>query len=466
MFSNRSSGSTRTYDRLIGIFVTIGAILTVGSASNFMKRLYTAHKKREEEEERRRRGLGCKGDELHQTRWKNAQGPLAVHNGACHCNRIRFRVRACTTVYAVDVPSKVRFPRLSIPVENFEPLTDESIMSMYAVKTAAQSMGIHTFCSYCGVHVVYAPDTDPNEIQVNVDCLDRTTIERVMVSYLATTESEAVPITYEAAGPFNKRGSGAFARDFSRQQEQQQQKQPTPQSSGHDNNSMFRNMFMLEGGHVGVEQEQHYRSPEKTNSDPWELRESVKPGSAGAAMYSASPFSRNKQLSSIRSRYVEDACSGYLDSYYTAGQSSSYNSNGNGTSSNQEKGETVPLGPYGGFNSQGQYDNPMYTGVEKETNAPQWNRYYSGASQKETLDDEIDISGGSGNGNVGGGTGYGSLVPSPIKLRTFAETTNAAFGLSPNTFSKQLDSMQKHLSHYPKPEEEDLAPPKRHMAAL
>lgn len=150
MFSNRGSSFTRTYDRLIGIFVTIGAVLTLGAASNFMQRLYTAHKKREEEEERRRRGLGAKGDDLHQSRWKNAQGPQAVHSGACHCNRIRFRVRAATTVYAVDVPSKVRFPRLSIPVENFEPLTDESIMSMYAVKTAAQGMGIHTFCSYCG----------------------------------------------------------------------------------------------------------------------------------------------------------------------------------------------------------------------------------------------------------------------------------------------------------------------------
>ena len=465
MFSNRGSSSTRTYDRLIGIFVTIGAVLTLGAASNFMQRLYTAHMKREEEEERRRRGLGAKGDDLHQSRWKNAQGPQAVHSGACHCNRIRFRVRAATTVYAVDVPSKVRFPRLSIPVENFEPLTDESIMSLYAVKTAAQGMGIHTFCSYCGVHVVYAPDTDPNEIQVNVDCLDRSTIERVLVSYLATAESEAVPITYAAAEPFNRRGSGAFAR-----QQQQQQQQPTPLSSAHDSNSMFRNMYMLEGGSVTTEQ--RFRSPDKTNSDPWELRESTKPGSAGAAIYSASPFSRNKQLNSIRSRYVEDACSSYLDSYYTAGQSSAYNSNSNGTSvPSNNQSDVAPLGPYGGFNSQGQYDNPMYTGAEKETEAPQWNRYYSGGGVKESLDGEVDISskeGADGNsGSSGSNSGYGSLVTSPIKLRTFAETTNAAFGLSPNTFSKQLDSMQKHLSHYPKPEDDELTLPKRHnMTAL
>ena len=145
---------------------------------------------------------------------------------------------------------------------------------------------------------------------------------------------------------------------------------------------------------------------------------------------------------------MEDACSSYLDSYYTAGQSSAYNSNSNGTlvpSNNQS--DVAPLGPYGGFNSQGQYDNPMYTGVEKETEAPQWNRYYSGGGVKESLDGEVDISskeGADGNsGSSGSNSGYGSLVTSPIKLRTFAETTNAAFGLSPNTFSKQLDSMQK-----------------------
>ena len=109
-----SSNSSRAYDRLIGFFVTIGAVITVTAATKFVRNLYQAHKK---EMEKRRQAH--KGDEQHQTRWKNAQGKLVTHSGACHCERIRFRVQASRTVYAVDVPSKVRFPRLSIPVENF-----------------------------------------------------------------------------------------------------------------------------------------------------------------------------------------------------------------------------------------------------------------------------------------------------------------------------------------------------------
>ncbi len=422
-----SSSNTRTYDRLIGFFVTIGAVLTLGAASKFVKNLYSAHKK---EEERRRRHTT--GDAQHETRWKNAQGPLVMHDGACHCERIRFRVRASRTVYAVDVP-KVRFPRLTIPVENFEPLTDESIMSLYAVKTADKGIGIHTFCSFCGVHVVYAPDTDPSEIQVNVDCLDKSSVDKVFVSYLATVESSPVPVAYEAARPFNRRGTGAFARDAVRET------QSTPQTaagSSHDSSSMLRNMYMLEGG-VDAER---FRSPEKANSDPWEIREST-------SRSVISPFSRNQQLNNIRSRYVEDACSSYLDSYYTAGQ-------GHGSQAGNSG-----LGPYGGFNDEGQFDHPLYSQAAPERTA-QWNRYYSsvgqglhdlGQSQKEALDGEVAVSDRMTT------SGYGSLVPSPIKLRSFAETTNAAFGLSPGAFTKQLDSMKQHLSHYPAPEDDLLS---------
>jgi hypothetical protein len=105
----------------------------------------------------------------------------------------------------------VRFPRVSVPAASFEALTDESAMSLYAVSTAdgQGGMGVHTFCSYCGVHVVYAPSTDPQEIQVNVDCLDKTNIEQVLVSYLACADSTPVQLSYEPARSFNRRGTGS-----------------------------------------------------------------------------------------------------------------------------------------------------------------------------------------------------------------------------------------------------------------
>ena len=102
---------------------------------------------------------------------------------------------------------------MSIPASSFEALSDESAMSLYAVSTAERDqnggIGVHTFCSFCGVHVVYAPSTDPQEIQVNVDCLDKTNIEQILVSYMACAESAPVQAFHESARPFNRRGAGS-----------------------------------------------------------------------------------------------------------------------------------------------------------------------------------------------------------------------------------------------------------------
>ena len=208
MFSNNTN-QTRTFDRLVGIFVTLGVVLSLGVAKyvkrfvssatgvpfilmqwcvcvcmcvfyglctdpappsasvppalrNYVQKTYNARK------EAQRKRQAAKGDAVHNTRWRNTLGPQAVHSGACHCQRVRFRIKSSKTIYAVDVPSKVRFPRVSVPAASFEALTDEAAMSLYAVSTADGhgGMGVHTFCSYCGVHVVYSPSTDPQEIQV------------------------------------------------------------------------------------------------------------------------------------------------------------------------------------------------------------------------------------------------------------------------------------------------------------
>ena len=241
---------------------------------NYVQKTYNARK------EAQRKRQAAKGDAVHNTRWRNTLGPQAVHSGACHCQRVRFRIKSSKTIYAVDVPSKVRFPRVSVPAASFEALTDEAAMSLYAVSTADGhgGMGVHTFCSYCGVHVVYSPSTDPQEIQVrghvlvrcpsvtcscrvcwvyfvwtcvvrcpsvtcscrvcwvyfvwsilqytdpppplprllpishpqvNVDCLDKSNIEQVLVSYMACADSTPVQLSYEPARSFNRRGTGS-----------------------------------------------------------------------------------------------------------------------------------------------------------------------------------------------------------------------------------------------------------------
>lgn len=133
---------------------------------------------------------------------------LHVHHGSCHCKRVQFRIKAPKIINGVDVSTKVRFPRLSIPCKHYENLTEESLLSFYAVNHES-TIGIYTFCSFCGVQILYSPKVDPIEIQVNIDCLDRAMIEKLTISYHASDESQPCPASLEASILFNRRGTGS-----------------------------------------------------------------------------------------------------------------------------------------------------------------------------------------------------------------------------------------------------------------
>lgn len=109
---------------------------------------------------------------------------------------------------ATETSSKIRYPRVLVDRQSLEILSDEAILSIYAVPgDLLNSTGAHAFCSYCGVHVLYSPTIDqPEKVWINVDCLSDQFIESVV--YLppqaATTTQRAID---QSAG---RRGMGAF----------------------------------------------------------------------------------------------------------------------------------------------------------------------------------------------------------------------------------------------------------------
>ena len=148
--------STRTFDRIMGIFVTLGVGFALLAARSWVKRVLDENR----QARRKKGGSGinnnnssssssssgsgagkaggeggmCLGDELHRARYhkqqhhdaaaaaagassssSSSQLTNALHLGACHCSRVRFRVKAPRVLYAVDIPSKLRFARLTIP---------------------------------------------------------------------------------------------------------------------------------------------------------------------------------------------------------------------------------------------------------------------------------------------------------------------------------------------------------------
>jgi hypothetical protein len=100
----------------------------------------------------------------------------------------------CAVQYSAS--SKLRFPRLTVPALDFEVASGESSLSLYSVKDG-QQVGIHAFCSFCGMQVLYSPPppavsfvdeaavpgSGRGEVVVNADCLDRSQVRQVHVAY-------------------------------------------------------------------------------------------------------------------------------------------------------------------------------------------------------------------------------------------------------------------------------------------
>jgi hypothetical protein len=97
---------------------------------------------------------------------------MSIHTGACHCERVRFRVRAELseiTVCNCSICTKKGFVHLIVPTSQFELLAGDDDLTCYRFNTG---LAKHTFCRHCGVHPFYTPRSDPDKVDVNVRCLD------------------------------------------------------------------------------------------------------------------------------------------------------------------------------------------------------------------------------------------------------------------------------------------------------
>ena len=134
-------------------------------------------------------------DQYHKSRYQRPTDFVA-HYGSCLCEKVHFKVTASRNLHAVDIPSKMRFPRVSVPYTDFELLCDERILSIFSKNSRQASYsGMHVFCSFCGVHILHSPSDNPVFIQVNADCLDSSLIQSIDVCYHSPGEElSSLPI--------------------------------------------------------------------------------------------------------------------------------------------------------------------------------------------------------------------------------------------------------------------------------
>ncbi|NND68181.1 MAG: GFA family protein [Halioglobus sp.] len=93
--------------------------------------------------------------------------------GSCHCGAVRFEVEA-PPVLEVDrcncsICTKSGYLHLILPLSRFRLLAGEEFLSTY---TFNSGVARHTFCRVCGVKPFYTPRSNPDGIDVNVNCLD------------------------------------------------------------------------------------------------------------------------------------------------------------------------------------------------------------------------------------------------------------------------------------------------------
>jgi hypothetical protein len=84
---------------------------------------------------------------------------------------VRFRVTAALDKVVrcnCSMCTKKGFLHLIVPPAQFELLSGADDLTAYRFNTGIAK---HEFCRHCGIHPFYVPRSDPDKIDVNVNCL-------------------------------------------------------------------------------------------------------------------------------------------------------------------------------------------------------------------------------------------------------------------------------------------------------
>lgn len=96
-----------------------------------------------------------------------------IYQGSCHCGAVRFEVEAPENIEAdhcnCSICSKSGFLHLIVPLNKFTLISGEGALSNYTFGTGVAK---HTFCKHCGIKPFYTPRSNPNGIDININCLD------------------------------------------------------------------------------------------------------------------------------------------------------------------------------------------------------------------------------------------------------------------------------------------------------
>lgn len=95
------------------------------------------------------------------------------YRGSCHCAAVTFTVEAPSSVEVeqcnCSICSKSGYLHLIVPRSKFQLLSGEADLTTYTFNTGVAQ---HYFCRHCGVKPFYIPRSNPDGVDVNMNCLD------------------------------------------------------------------------------------------------------------------------------------------------------------------------------------------------------------------------------------------------------------------------------------------------------
>ncbi len=96
-----------------------------------------------------------------------------ILSGGCHCGEVRFEVEANGPLEVEDCNCSIcinsGYLHFIRPKSAFKLTKGATSLTTYTYNTGIAQ---HTFCKYCGIKALYVARSNPDGIDININCLD------------------------------------------------------------------------------------------------------------------------------------------------------------------------------------------------------------------------------------------------------------------------------------------------------
>jgi hypothetical protein len=120
-----------------------------------------------------------------------ANPDIVIHRGGCHCGEVRFEVHAAENIDVYDCNCSIcqllAYLHLVVPRDRFHLISGHSNLVTYTFNTGIAQ---HHFCKTCGIKSFYVPRSHPDQVSVNVRCIEPDTINKITTIPINGAEDE------------------------------------------------------------------------------------------------------------------------------------------------------------------------------------------------------------------------------------------------------------------------------------